>query len=610
MAIELPGCPADSASCASNANVAEVNSILLDSAQKYGGILKEDVGPDLSPYIGFFNRTEWPDGQAKFNSFHWETNAPDVGLDRWASVKSSTDTYNACNVAFDEIPYGWSRKEGCQYRTAFRTPWFCLEDLKYKHDRAEQVAGVLRIMSRWFSIIQQNFIGLTFKRYTDNYIPVDAAASGNNKYAIRHGEFEPGAYPVYGLTPGMLRKFYLDKGYKNAHRLAVGKLGGGIPLHGLMVGDQLWRDCIEADPKFRQAILESDPQLLTNGQSAKQSIEGFTPMYVQYPYRFKVNNATGDLDLVQPLIHEAATSGIKSVVNPEWEAAPFEWVAMPTPDSVVFTDPPMGTSVGQANFDAEQFKATPNVVWHNEKDNDCNILGNQGFWYTLIQMGALPSFTDHGAGVLVRRPNIQDVITCGDFVSYDATEGDFGGPVVYLVTTASEGLDPTKKVIEVPSEIADVVVDTTKLLVAYHTGQTAIVTITAESGTAPWRYEIDVDGDEWPCDCSAIKSVTAYVAPEAFGGFPEDPQVLCECVDKCPATKVQGVHDGSAEAAILTDTSATFTVDALIGQTIHNVTDGSSAVITDNTATTITATLAGGTENDWDVGDAYLIIVG
>jgi len=41
---------------------------------------------------------------------------------------------------------------------------------------------------------------------------------------------------------------------------------------------------------------------------------------------------------------------------------------------------------------------------------------------------------------------------------------------------------------------------------------------------------------------------------------------------------------------------------------VVNLTDGSKGEITANTATTVTAILAGGTENDWDNGDGYLVV--
>jgi|GEM_PF-1192604 len=71
-----------------------------------------------------------------------------------------------------------------------------------------------------------------------------------------------------------------------------------------------------------------------------------------------------------------------------------------------------------------------------------------------------------------------------------------------------------------------------------------------------------------------------------------------------------GAHDGSANAAVLTDSTKSWTNDQWIGYRIRNTTDGSFATITDNDATTITGVLEGGTDNDWDVSDAYVIVDG
>jgi len=68
-----------------------------------------------------------------------------------------------------------------------------------------------------------------------------------------------------------------------------------------------------------------------------------------------------------------------------------------------------------------------------------------------------------------------------------------------------------------------------------------------------------------------------------------------------------GTHTGANNAATLTDSGGTWTTDEFVGYTIYNTTDGSQGLITANTGTTITATLEGGTDNDWDTSDAYLI---
>jgi len=59
----------------------------------------------------------------------------------------------------------------------------------------------------------------------------------------------------------------------------------------------------------------------------------------------------------------------------------------------------------------------------------------------------------------------------------------------------------------------------------------------------------------------------------------------------------------------LTDSAAAFLTTATVGDTIHNLTDGSSAIITSvDSDTQITHdALSGGAENDWDVAESYRI---
>lgn len=77
-------------------------------------------------------------------------------------------------------------------------------------------------------------------------------------------------------------------------------------------------------------------------------------------------------------------------------------------------------------------------------------------------------------------------------------------------------------------------------------------------------------------------------------------------------------HDGTANATALSDgsggfnlleqkaTNGTVSNTGLVGYTLTNTTDSSSGTITTNTDSTITATLSGGTDDDWDVGDVGL----
>jgi hypothetical protein len=88
---------------------------------------------------------------------------------------------------------------------------------------------------------------------------------------------------------------------------------------------------------------------------------------------------------------------------------------------------------------------------------------------------------------------------------------------------------------------------------------------------------------------------------------------------------VKNVTDGSyGRVTAVTDTTLTATLigglqndwdtgdtyEIIHGNWVHNTTDGSRGVIVSNTATTITAILAGGSDNDWDTGDSYKVTNG
>lgn len=75
-----------------------------------------------------------------------------------------------------------------------------------------------------------------------------------------------------------------------------------------------------------------------------------------------------------------------------------------------------------------------------------------------------------------------------------------------------------------------------------------------------------------------------------------------------PTNQASGTHTAANNLTIMTDATAHFVVNELVGLTIYNTTDGSSGVVTANTETTVTvAALAGGTLNQWTTGDAYTI---
>jgi len=67
--------------------------------------------------------------------------------------------------------------------------------------------------------------------------------------------------------------------------------------------------------------------------------------------------------------------------------------------------------------------------------------------------------------------------------------------------------------------------------------------------------------------------------------------------------------DKAAGQCVLTDAAAAFTTYVSAGDTVHNTEDGSTGIVLSVTsATAIVTALFDGTGNDWDAGDAYVIV--
>jgi hypothetical protein len=70
-------------------------------------------------------------------------------------------------------------------------------------------------------------------------------------------------------------------------------------------------------------------------------------------------------------------------------------------------------------------------------------------------------------------------------------------------------------------------------------------------------------------------------------------------------TTPSGTDSASTGAAFLTHADDSSATNAKIGMTLYNITDVSSCTVTASTNTTTTCTLAGGSANHWDSGNAY-----
>ena len=104
-------------------------------------------------------------------------------------------------------------------------------------------------------------------------------------------------------------------------------------------------------------------------------------------------------------------------------------------------------------------------------------------------------------------------------------------------------------------------------------------------------------------DPIALRRPAPEISVESGYGNPEFPIADTE------VELLTGAHELVPNNVFLVDQSNPFgNTDSLIGNLIRNLTDGSEAMIYGNNSNTVSGSLAGGTDNDWDIGDLYQIV--
>lgn len=194
-----------------------------------------------------------------------------------------------------------------------------------------------------------------------------------------------------GIGPNAPVSFKFLKFLANhlTHSLLAGdefKWGAGMTKHFRFISDQATVDAMRAEADVRSDIrfIASSGNADARNALMEYSWEG--------PYQgigFGVdqsilrvssfNTTTGVATFVEPFIQQAATKGNKRVVNPSWIAAPFQVSFLLARGSFIREIPEEFLGEGLTKFERQFWGGR--VVWHNVRDNDCNIKGDTGFHY-------------------------------------------------------------------------------------------------------------------------------------------------------------------------------------------------------------------------------------
>lgn len=352
-------------------------------------------------------------GNSTFTKFRYSGAVGDQyqGMDTWYEEQSSraqTDLqagHDACGYKWNYItPPGYERINWNVFRKDLRTCDICLGDILMKWEFRQFMDLLFRALPRISYDQIEQFVRNAVEDQAVKYV------MGDKRYA---NPAEPRQWPnIAGMIIQKANLRVLTRFY-NEIRMRAGEYGvnmeAGRPQYVLVTSSESMDDLYREDIDSRQDLRFSSmaDQLITS-YGFVDSIRGqLIPFEDVYIWRYKTD-ASGNLIRILPREDGIPLEfGYKSDLNPEYESAPYEAMAIIGQDPFqLWARPPMTSAGGGTEFG--QKASGFSWHWHNPP-RYCDPERQVGYYYSRATLGKEPGdYTDWPMLLVARRPEILD----------------------------------------------------------------------------------------------------------------------------------------------------------------------------------------------------------
>lgn len=353
-----------------------------------------------SPWNRLIRQQNFPSGmgQTLQTLIYQRTTVPDVSGAAWTDVNFNSGDGSSCNPDAQQINYAFSYKSYNLKQLNVKSPVLCVNDLRYAWEIQEQLAEQFRILSENTTWIWENRYRDEYLRLAGNHIvlnsldPYSVASSGSEQ------DF-PAVEPITTLQQGYLDAYYLQIARDNATG-AYAKIDGQNQF------------ALIASPEIINALKKQNNEIRQDIRFSSEANTLLAPLgatwaYMNYIYIAdmqvpRYNFVNGEYVRVPYYVTAPASSGQQAVVNPAYLTAPYEVAFIFNPEAYTsrvasaITSPGGNTSFNPVNYRGD-------FVWINNRDNGCNILGDQGYFYSRSMQGSQPKRTEWAYAILYRR---------------------------------------------------------------------------------------------------------------------------------------------------------------------------------------------------------------
>ncbi len=357
-----------------------------------------------SPYLTLFKKSAWPDEIGTTFETLRNERASISGANTWRAVADATGSGDApCSPPATDVTFNQSRKSVTLEMTAVNGPRMCVEDLRSKWKRAEQLELATASMGE---LIRDIWID----KMRDSYI-----ANANKKIVLaptlpETGEADGDTFDATNPSNSILTNEILDKLYmfllREGGRMHATSMNGGQPIFTLICSAETSRSLMREDSAIREDFRQSsESDVFLKSLGHNHTYNGFLHMIDDLPRRF--THAGGAWTRITPWADDGVTGFPEQ--NPDYEAANHE-------DSVIFVNdvieclvPGAISKVAKADFTPQNYIG--DIQWLNYQTDD-NPTGTIGRFYAQLGVAIRPYKTQFG--VVIRH------LRCGGGSDYTA----------------------------------------------------------------------------------------------------------------------------------------------------------------------------------------------
>jgi hypothetical protein len=337
-------------------------------------------------------------------------------------VTGQGDPYCAPNLTAQVINRGELQRTWQLYQTAFKTNTICLSDLKRAEQAAEAVAGFEKALREYITVWWSDWSRLQAIAMVSNKVSVTSSSA----LTVHQNDTNPDFSGVSAIPTQTVNWTILDQIYLNlvrsgvADEYAIGHTESGMPVLPLILSpgykQLLFRD--DSDKREQIKFSEMGSSTLTNLKALgyDKAINGFLPIVDVFPMRFGKTggiSAVSDLSLanaIYPTVNADATLGRMYSSNPNYlpvsrgGLAQFEVLnILPRNVFEAQFEPSSPSAFSGMEFTPQNYVGE--FQWVNNKTfNGDNDLGQLGYYFSQIRVGAKPLFPQFGYSILANCP--------------------------------------------------------------------------------------------------------------------------------------------------------------------------------------------------------------